>query len=312
MVRTVILSLLALGACAPKPTPTAASPSPARIVGHTSGEAGFHTTTWFVIEDDGVVVVDAQFTPEEAEAALQTLRQHTDKPVTHVVATHPNPDKFNGAPLFQQEGAAFVVSDATAEALPGVHAYKQAYFEGVGAFPEGAYPDLPSVDRTFSGSLQLSPGVELLELPHAGVSSTQTVVRVDGQHLIVGDLVAVDTHAWLEGGIVDGQPTPDIDGWTAALEHTATLGAGELYPGRGPARAVDQAVSQQVDYLHSVDALVTEYVEALDASDLSGEDAGAHWGALTDAASAAYPDHEHAYLVTYGVYGLSFARLAGE
>jgi len=306
MHRIVALSLLTLGACAPKAPASATAPV---VIGHTSGEAGFHTNTWFVVGDEGVVVVDAQFTPDEAEAALRTLREHTDKPVTHVVATHPNPDKFNGAAVFQREGAELVVSEATAAALPGVHAYKQAYFEGVGAFPEGTYPAEAQVDRTFSGTLALTPGVELIELSHPGVSSTQTVVRVDGRHLVVGDLVAVDTHAWLEGGIVDGQPSPDIDAWTSALEQAGTLGSGDLYPGRGPARAVDIAVAEQVHYLQTVDALVAEHVAPLDPSDLTGEQAGAHWTAITDAAATSFPEHDHAYLVTYGVYGLAFAHV---
>jgi hypothetical protein len=33
------------------------------------------------------------------------------------VITHPNPDKFNGAPAFQAAGATMIASEATVEAL---------------------------------------------------------------------------------------------------------------------------------------------------------------------------------------------------
>ena len=39
--------------------------------------------------------------------------------------------------------------------MPGVHAYKEAYFVGVGMFPAGQYPALPTVDQAFSGELDL-------------------------------------------------------------------------------------------------------------------------------------------------------------
>ena len=74
---------------------------------------------------------DAQFTPDPAEPAIASLRAQTDNPITYLVITHPNPDKFNGAPAFQAEGAEVIASKATADAIPGVHAYKKAGFVGI-------------------------------------------------------------------------------------------------------------------------------------------------------------------------------------
>ena len=75
-------------------------------------------------DDDGeqVTVFDAQFTPELAAQLLAEIQAETDSPVGAVVVTSPNPDKFNGASVFQAEGAELVASEATAAAMPGVHA----------------------------------------------------------------------------------------------------------------------------------------------------------------------------------------------
>src|SRR5829696_5136469 len=88
-----------------------------------SGEAGFFTKTYFYDTGAEVVAFDAQFTPDLAEAAIASLREQTANPITYLVIAHPNPDKFNGAPAFQKEGAAVIASEATEAAIPGVHDY---------------------------------------------------------------------------------------------------------------------------------------------------------------------------------------------
>jgi len=314
MLRSTFSLALAAAAvaCAPKSTPATVAPAAVEIVRFESDDAGFHTNTWFVDTGEEVVVVDAQFTPAQAELALDALRAHTDRPVSHVVITHPNPDKFNGASVFADEGARVVASDATVAAMPDVHAYKQAYFEGVGAFEPGTYPELVEVDTTFSGTLQLAlpsgATLELVELSHPGVARTQTVVRA-GEALIVGDLVATDTHAWLEGGIVDGAPQPALGAWTDALDELAGLGGATVYPGRGAPMDLTDAVSDQIHYLDTMDELVADYVADLPEDALATEP-DLHWAAITDRAVAAFPDHAHPYLVTYGVYGLAMAHAA--
>src|SRR5215204_1841763 len=96
-----------------------------------SGEAGFFTKTYFYDTGSEVVAFDAEFTPELAEAPIAALREQTGNPITYLVITHPNPDKFNGAPAFQDAGATVIASEATDAAIPGVHEYKKAGFVGM-------------------------------------------------------------------------------------------------------------------------------------------------------------------------------------
>src|SRR5215217_12524 len=122
---------------------------------YDSGEAGFFTKTYFYDTGTEVVAFDAQFTPQLAEAAIASLREHTDNPISYLVITHPNPDKFNGAPVFQEAGAEVIASEATEAAIPGVHAYKKAGFVGMGMFTEDTYPPQASIDETFAGTRTL-------------------------------------------------------------------------------------------------------------------------------------------------------------
>lgn len=292
---------------------------PGTLRSFVSGPEGFDTRSYYYDTGEQVVVFDAQFTEPLAEALVADIRAHTDSPIAYAVITHPNPDKFNGVGPLRDAGATIIAAEATAAAIPGVHAYKRAYFVGGGTFTEETYPPEATVDETFSSSLRLplSAGavVELRVLDNAGVSSTQTVAHIPAiDALIVGDLVHHRAHAWLEGGIVNGAPKPDLAAWSAALgELLAYPETTTVYGGRGEPAPVAEAVAEERRYLGEIETLVRDYLGALDdpQAALAGDDAGTHYTAITELARAAFPDYELDYLITYGVYGLAL-HLAGQ
>jgi glyoxylase-like metal-dependent hydrolase (beta-lactamase superfamily II) len=319
VIATVVLVLSSLIA---GPAPVLAQPA-TPVVGSEggalytfdSGEAGFFTKTYFYDTGSEVVAFDAQFTPELAEAAIASLREQTDNPITYLVITHPNPDKFNGAPAFQDQGTKVIASEATEAAIPGVHEYKKAGFVGMGMFTEETYPQQATVDENFTGThvLELGDGksVELSELSEPGVSSTQTVAFIPELNaLIVGDLVHHKLHAWLEGGIVEGQATPTLEGWIADLEELEERFAGDpepsVYGGRGEAAPLSVAVADQIAYLQTADQIVTDYVTSLGdrQAELSSDKAGEHYAAIQAELAEAFPDYAFPDMISFSVYGL--------
>jgi glyoxylase-like metal-dependent hydrolase (beta-lactamase superfamily II) len=299
----------------------AANASSAGVL-HTwnSGAAGFFTNTFFYDTGTEVIAFDAQFTPDLAREAISWLATRTASPITALVITHPNPDKFNGLTAFQEAGARVIASDATAAAMPGVHEYKKAFFVGTGMFSEATYPPLGSVDETFTGSMTLQLGdgqaVELSELSEPGVSSTQTVAFIPARDaLIVGDLVHHKLHAWLEGGIVDGQATPTLDGWIADLQELQERFSEDpeptVYGGRGEPAILAVAVAEQIAYLETADPIVTDYIAALGErnAELRGEEAGAHYAAIQAELARAFPDYAFPDMIGYSVYGLVNSKL---
>lgn len=281
----------------------------------TSDGSGFDTHSYWVDTGREVVVFDAQFTPALAEQMRAEIRSLTASPVRYVVVTHPNPDKFNGASVFQAEGATLVASSETAAAMPGVHAYKEAYFTGVGMFAEGTYPALPTVDMTFDGTLRLEldadVDITLHTLSGPGVSSTQTVALLQGA-VIAGDLFANQVHAWLEGGIVEGAPHPTLESWQAMLDEVTLLSdaAAQVYPGRGEPAPLEEASAAQQLYLETMEGLVETYVNTLPdaAAALTGDQASTHYANITAEAEKAFPTYGLSYLVSYGVYGLALQK----
>jgi glyoxylase-like metal-dependent hydrolase (beta-lactamase superfamily II) len=265
-----------------------------------SSASGFNTNTYFYDDGREVVAFDAQFTPETATEALAFLRTKTQSPVKYLVVTHPNPDKFNGIEVFKKAGATVVASQATAAAMPKVHEYKKAFFVGAKMFTEESYPKLGTIDRTFTGALDLTLAsgakVELRELAKPGVSSTQTVAYLPAENaLVVGDLVHHKAHAWLENGTVAS--------WIEDLaEIKARWGAKDpaILGGRGEKAALSAAIPAQIDYLKKADQLVTEYVAAK--GDLKD------YSKLQKTFEATWPDYALGYMIGYGVYGLAIRK----
>ena len=179
---------------------------------------------------------------------------------------------------------------------------------------------MEAIKTTFKGKevIKLKSGetINLIELPKPGISSTQTVVRIDKSgDLIVGDLAHTRHHTWLEGGIVDGKPTPDLAGWKADLKVLPTLGKGKVYGGRGDFVPVKEAVAQEVAYLEKADQLVDGYLKALcpRVSELNdSEKKGAHFAAIQAEFVKAFPDYAFPDMVGYSVYGLVQHKLTSH
>jgi glyoxylase-like metal-dependent hydrolase (beta-lactamase superfamily II) len=300
-------------------TASPAQQIPGRVYVYESDVTGFNTKTVFFDNGEEVVAVDAQFTPALAEKSLEFLKTKTQSPVRYLVITHPNPDKFNGVPVFQKAGAKVIASKATARAMAGTHDYKKHFFVKISKmFTEDSYPKLGAIDLTFDGTFDLvlknKEKVSLRELKGPGVSSTQTVVSVPAVNaLIVGDLVHHKAHAWLEGGIVGGKPTPTISSWIKNLEDLSRIFGKQnpiVYGGRGDAAVLEIVVPEQIVYLNAANKIVADHVKGLGSSksELQGPNAGNHYAKIQKDLESRFPEYSLGYMIQYGVYGLALSN----
>lgn len=299
----------------------ATAPASAGTLGiYTSDAKGFDTHTYWYDDGREVTIIDTQFVPALTQAMVDKIRKGTKSPITRVIVTHPNPDKFNGLPLLHAIGVESIASKATADAMSGVHAYKKYYWTTIAkSFTDATYPAFEPAKTTFSGQkkIDLKSGetLTLIELKHSGVASTQTVVRIDRTgDLVVGDLIHYKAHAWLEGGIVGGQAKPDLGAWRDAVTELPALVAdvnkSRVYGGRGAVGTVAEAVAFERDYLAKADMLVDEYVKRIPSAEL--KDAGQaqkHHQALQGEFDKAMPGLALPYLVGYGIYGLLNSKM---
>jgi glyoxylase-like metal-dependent hydrolase (beta-lactamase superfamily II) len=243
--RVVLVSLFSLFSLAcgatpsiPPSTPIPSSstePDPSRLshpldvadgVGtFTSIPWGFETSSYWIEGPSGVVVIDTQFLPSEAERLLAHVERATPKPIVLALVLHPNPDKFNGTDVFRARGIPVMTSAQVLAAVPDVAARRRR------AFLARYAPDYPERDPELASfgdatrTLEVAGLTLKLHVLGPGCSAAHVAVEWNG-HLFAGDLIASRTHPWLELGFVRD--------WTARLDELDALAPRRVHPGRGP------------------------------------------------------------------------------
>lgn len=214
----------------------------------TSIPWGFDTNTFWIEGESGVVAIDTQFLPSEAERAIDVIERETGKRIVLAIVLHPNPDKFNGADVFRARGARVVTSEQVLAQIPAVAEKRRR------AFLSRYAPDYPDRDPTLEafGSTTTTireAGLELrLHVLGRGCSEAHVVAEWNG-HVFGGDLIVSKTHAWLELGYVRE--------WLARIDEIERLAPRRVHPGRGPSGG-PELLAETRAYL----ARVLELVEA--------------------------------------------------
>lgn len=285
-----------------------------KIIEYVSDGNGFNTKTIFYEGQNEVVAFDAQFTTQYAKKAIKHLRKFTNKPISWLVITHPNPDKFNGASVFKKEGAKILSSELTKKNMPQVHAYKKYYFVKVAKmFPNKSYPKMPTIDETFENefTIKLKDGESIIlrEYGRPAVSLNQTVATLPNNlGIVVGDLIHHNAHAWLEGGINESKATPTISEWIELLkivqnDHSENI---NVYGGRGEVSQIRVAIPAQIKYLKKSEIIVENYIRKLGnkKNELISDKANEHYTNITQIFKKEFPNYNLPYMIQYGVYGL--------
>ncbi|MES2258048.1 MAG: MBL fold metallo-hydrolase [Pseudomonadota bacterium] len=191
---------------------------------------GGAANTGFIVGDQGVVVIDAQMSADNARAQLATIAKVTPKPVNTLVITHSDPDHIGGAPAYPADTVIFA------------HENARSQIQAAAADPNG-----PPVSRATYRAL-------LNDLPGHTVGATETVT-LNGVRVVLGHVAPAHSSADLfvylpdqkvvfAGDIITtnfGQyPIIHYDtggsslGWIAAVKAMLALDADTYVPGHGP------------------------------------------------------------------------------
>jgi len=238
----ILASSLALG-CSPAKAP---APPRAAVTEMTSSPWGFSTQSYWIEGPTGLVAIDTQFLPSEAERMITTAEQRTGKKFALAIVLHANPDKFNGTATFQKHGVKVITSKQVKDLLPSVHEKRtRAFYERYA--PD--YPkELPSPDVFGDKDTTIEAAGLTLDLRVMGAGCSESHVVVEWQrHVFVGDLVGNGVHSWLEIG--------KTDEWLRRLDEVTKLGPKVVHPGRGKTGGPELLVSERA-YLEKVVSIV--------------------------------------------------------
>lgn len=240
------------------------------IKGYTADSARNHSVNnYWLIGDEGVIVIDAHWRLSEAERALAHLRETTDKPFRAILITHGHTDHFGGLPVFVEaagENVDIYASEQTLRSLKndelGFIANRQEDFGE--DFPK----EIPLPNQTIKEDIvQLEIAGFLIEAHtfRFNEAPETTVFYVPEQKaLFVGDLVNGETTpVFYQGG---------IDPWLDQLRQLKERfpEAETLYPGHGQPRPAQEMIDAEIDYLTTFRHLILQAL--LDDSAVSTEE----------------------------------------
>ncbi|MET1415063.1 MBL fold metallo-hydrolase [Roseibium sp. HPY-6] len=219
------------------------------------------SNTGVIVGERGVLIVDAQATPEFAGKVLEKVREKTDKPVKQVVLTHFHADSTLGATAF--EAGEIVASDLTrrmmdtrgAEEILVARDRLPALFSGL---PSMTGVSLPSM--TIASSMSIDLGNMDVRVMHLGRGHTMgdVVVWVPGSAVIfAGDLV--------QSSAVPYCGDAHLADWPRALDRITAFRPTALMPGRGRsavgASAVANAIENTRDFVTTLQEAASACVE---------------------------------------------------
>lgn len=205
--------------------------------------------------EDFVVCIEARATPAAARDWLAQLRQHTQKPVKHLILTHYHAVRVLGASAFEAEN--IIASDATRKLIEERGA--QDWDSEFGRMPRlfknpEEIPGLTWPTMTFADSMRIELGGDRghLDLQFCGRGHTAGDIVVwheKSKTLFAGDLVEA------EAALYTGDAF-HFDWSGGTLDKVKTYRAENLVGGRGAVargvEATDRAIEQTRDFLKSM------------------------------------------------------------
>lgn len=157
----------------------------------------------WLINDDGVVVVDSQFA-DTAPLLLDGLRARSARPIDALINSHHHPDHTGGNAVLRDAVQRIVAHERADANLRNV------------ARQRGLEDESPFPDTTFSESWSLAVGDETVSLRHFGPAHTGGDVAIHFEQANVvhmGDLV--NNRGWPN---IDAGAGGSVHGWVDVLE----------------------------------------------------------------------------------------------
>ena len=298
-----VLVLFAAPAFAhPAPTRTAVAKGVYLFRTEPYGDVGLDGNSVAIVGDDGVLVFDANGTPEAARAVLAQIRQVTDKPVRYLVYSHWHWDHWYGGEVYKEAFPNLVVvsHEATRKLMDGpAIAFNKPGLE------QGLPAHIADVDSNFRKSGDAEAKAHL-EADRAFLSAKQNfhptlanltyrdslTIHLGGRTVRVlhhdRAITPGDSYLWLpdDGVVVTGDLLINPitfalfcypSGWIASLKAIDALDAKILVPGHG-------AALQDETLLHRTLALLEREKALALAAKKAGKDVpAAKAGILADA-----------------------------
>ena len=219
-----------------------------------------HCNNGWVVFEDYVLVIDANF-PSGAAEILPKIRALTDKSIRFAFDTHHHGDHAYGNQVWVDNGATPVAHTGVIDEMKR---YETGYYGGKPGRWEDAAKTRPDVKATklkppsvlFPREMVFDDGKHRVELMHLGVAHTHGDAFAwlpNERILFTGDACVNGPYNFVGDG--------HVEKWVTTLDAARKLGARIVCPGHGP-RGVDTVLADQQRFFQSLRDRVGALVKA--------------------------------------------------
>lgn len=217
---------------------------------------GNNATFGLVVTDAGAVLMDPGGSWQGAEMLHDTIRQITDRPVTHVINTGGQDHRWLGNGYWVAQGATIIASNAAvADQQARASVQMSGLAQLIGAGLEGTAPVQAGV--TFDSDLILELGGVTFEIMYRGQAHTpgdSFVWVASHDTMFTGDIVYVER-------ILGNGGQSNAQSWVTVFDAMAAFDPAHVVPGHGHATTLDRARADTRDYLVNLRARIGELIE---------------------------------------------------
>ncbi len=206
---------------------------------------GFISNAYFVVTEEGVLVVDALTTYKLGKELVEAIRKVTDKPVKFAVITHYHTDHFYGAGALKEEGATLIAHEWALDYIsqPSSWNFYEARKKILKEHMEGT--DMVPPHITIKGEIDIYLGEYKFEVRHFCKAHTQGDIIVwmpEQRVLFSGDIVFDGRIPFLGSG--------NSKGWLVCLEKIMELAPEVLLPGHGDPMLTKERIKDRVEWTY--------------------------------------------------------------
>ncbi len=221
---------------------------------------GFISNAYFVVTEEGVVVVDALSSYRLGRELVQTVRSVTDRPIRFTVVTHYHTDHFYGAGALREAGSVIVAHEWAYDYIsqPSSENFLEARRKILREHLEGT--EMVAPDVTLTRDLDIHLGGITLQVRHFCKAHTPGDVILwipERRILFSGDIVFDGRIPFLGSG--------NSRGWLVCLEKILELDPDVLLPGHGEPMLRKERIRESVRwtyrYIADLRRVIREMIE---------------------------------------------------
>ncbi|MEI2384310.1 quinoprotein relay system zinc metallohydrolase 2 [Breoghania sp. JC706] len=212
----------------------------------------------FIVGERSVAVIDTGTTTQQGAALKAEIARVTDRPVSHVIATHVHLDHCFGHGAFAEEIAAGRIANV------GHHKLPQALAERGGFYLER----IRALSPDFADTRFIPPTTLVQETATIDLGNRRLTLRAWPTAHTDNDLTIEDARTgtlWAADLLFSGRiPVIDgsINGWLSVLEDLGERNAARVVPGHGPVDTTDTAFARERAYLAALREGVRAAIDA--------------------------------------------------